>query len=135
MVSKQRPSGGCTNCGGAVRTMKPEGWLCAKCAKDIKLRTCDMCSKVQGTPVAHTLGIDRCQECYALEYQLWSLLAPLGGEKGLTVFYTSANSMRFAIDAISKAKGVEVDTTEKDFDAILRRYATDAEWLQELTFT
>jgi hypothetical protein len=34
-VKMQRPSGGCQNCGGAVRTYKPNGvgWVCSECAR------------------------------------------------------------------------------------------------------
>jgi hypothetical protein len=33
----QRPSGGCSNCGGPVRTHKPvHGWTCANCVRDIE---------------------------------------------------------------------------------------------------
>ncbi|MGV9867817.1 hypothetical protein [Rhodococcus koreensis] len=35
----QRPAGGCTNCGGPVRTYKPGGWLCADCVADENRRT------------------------------------------------------------------------------------------------
>lgn len=28
----QTPRGGCTNCGGPVRTRKPQGWVCTDCA-------------------------------------------------------------------------------------------------------
>lgn len=32
-LQQQPPSGGCRNCGGPVRTMKDEGWVCAKCVR------------------------------------------------------------------------------------------------------
>ena len=34
-VKMQRPSGGCQNCGGALRTYKPNGvgWVCSECAR------------------------------------------------------------------------------------------------------
>lgn len=46
-----RPAGGCHNCGGGVRTYKPDyGWLCATCvtlekrrAREAALRRCDYC--------------------------------------------------------------------------------------------
>jgi tRNA(Ile2) C34 agmatinyltransferase TiaS len=35
-----RPSGGCDNCGGPVRTYKPDGWgwVCSKCLKLMRSR-------------------------------------------------------------------------------------------------
>jgi ribosomal protein L37AE/L43A len=35
VIVDQRPSGGCENCGGPVRTRKPSGWLCAKCVDQL----------------------------------------------------------------------------------------------------
>ena len=33
-MTMQRPSGGCSNCGGPVRTYKSgHGWTCAKCVR------------------------------------------------------------------------------------------------------
>lgn len=34
-VEPQRPTRGCTNCGGPVRTRKPEGWVCTRCAREL----------------------------------------------------------------------------------------------------
>jgi len=31
----QRPSGGCDNCGGPVRTRKSNGWVCAACERGL----------------------------------------------------------------------------------------------------
>ena len=37
MTKMQKPSGGCQNCGGAVRTYKSGwGWVCAKCVRLLK---------------------------------------------------------------------------------------------------
>lgn len=35
MTKMQTPSGGCTNCGGVVRTRKSQGWVCARCEYDL----------------------------------------------------------------------------------------------------
>ena len=32
-MKDQKPSGGCINCGGPVRTRKNGAWICAKCNK------------------------------------------------------------------------------------------------------
>lgn len=37
-VRDQRPSGGCANCGGPVRTCKAWGWVCASCARLLRAR-------------------------------------------------------------------------------------------------
>lgn len=36
----QRPANGCRNCGGEVRTYKPEhgGWVCTRCINDQRRR-------------------------------------------------------------------------------------------------
>ena len=34
-IHMQRPSGGCTNCGGYVHTLKDSGWVCWKCEKEL----------------------------------------------------------------------------------------------------
>lgn len=33
-IQDQPPSGGCTNCGGTVRTRKEGEWLCSTCFKE-----------------------------------------------------------------------------------------------------
>lgn len=39
MQTMQRPSGGCGNCGGPVRTPKGEwGWTCARCVRELEAR-------------------------------------------------------------------------------------------------
>lgn len=38
IIREQRPSGGCTNCGGRVRTRKADGWVCATCQGELARR-------------------------------------------------------------------------------------------------
>jgi reverse gyrase len=38
-IPTQRPSGGCNNCGGPIRTSKPIwGWVCSRCLKLVSRR-------------------------------------------------------------------------------------------------
>lgn len=34
-TTKQRPRGGCTNCGSPIHTLKDNGWVCWKCDKEL----------------------------------------------------------------------------------------------------
>lgn len=35
MTKMQAPRGGCQNCGAPVRTRKSNGWVCARCEREL----------------------------------------------------------------------------------------------------
>ena len=38
----QRPAGGCVNCGAPVRTRKTNGWVCARCEREMTRRRTEL---------------------------------------------------------------------------------------------